>query len=449
MAALPRKDGDVNDEGVGKRDGIPNSGRSSVGKDGLAGGDDRPGEDREARNDSADAGLAAGVIVGPSRRLPWPLDVLARRSWDEASLWYRRYRHALPITLAQAVGESVERAQRPRLGLWRSAAGAGTRLLVATNDALLRASLFDAFGTGAAEPAGSAARADLGPDTRLDADLVALDIPTRSASAFAKAGWLILPRWVAMEVDLEEPERLLWDARKRETVRRIERSHLELEVTRGSAAAREFHEFLYAPTARARHRDLAIVMRRGHVEAAARSGRVLFVRDGGVRTAGLVVVPRSGRARTLEALMFGVREGDYRATRLAREAMYLFAIRWARDVFGARRFGLTAAAPLVRDGILRFKSRWGASASADPRQAHCVAVRIQAASPELCRALVEHPLIALRQQNGRMSLSALGFGSNDEPSPEVRATRGVDIVDLRFQSPLDVPRLVDAFARDI
>ncbi|HEX3597961.1 MAG TPA: hypothetical protein VHU80_22785, partial [Polyangiaceae bacterium] len=367
-------------------------------------------------------------------------------------------RHVLPAPAARVVAESVERVQRPRLALFRSA-HAGVSVLVASNDPLLRASLFAAFRPAAAPPAaespladperdGSVARSELRPDSRFDADVVALEIPSRSARAFSRAGWLLLPRWVALEVDLTLPERSLWDARKRETVRRIERSSFTLEVARGKDAAHDFHEHLYAPTARARHGDLAIVVRRGHVEAAARVGHVLFVREHGVRRVGLVVVPRPGSTAAIDALLFGALGGDYRATRLAREAAYLFALRWARDVERAARFGLTVAAPFADDGILRFKAHWGATALVDPRQGASIAVRVQRGSPEVCRALAAHPPIVLRQVGGEASLSTLVVRLAETEPASHRGVRGAATVELALHSEVELPRALERFAVD-
>jgi hypothetical protein len=387
----------------------------------------------------------SGVIVGPSRHLPAPLAAIARRVWDEASLFHRRFRHVLPPPAARAVAESVERVQRPRLALFRSP-GSSPHVLVASNDPLLRASLFSAFAPGPhaehdGERLDSVARSEVRPDTRLDAAVVAVEIPSRAAPDFARAGWLVLPRWVALEVDLREPEHALWDARKRETVRRIERSGLELEVTRGTDAARYFHDRMYAPTAEARHRDLAIVVRLGHVEAAARVGEFLFVRENGVRRAGLVVVPRPGRETMLDALLFGVDGGDYVATRLAREALYLFGLRWARDVMRATRFGLTVAAPFASDGILRYKMHWGATALADSRQGACIAVRVRDGSRELHAALATHAPIVLRHLDGETSLAVLAI---DDAAPHVR---GVPPVAVRSTSPETLSDVLGRVAR--
>ena len=53
----------------------------------------------------------------------------------------------------------------------------------------------------------------------------------------------------------------------------------------------------------------------------------------------------------LDAFMFGVAGGRYKDRELTREAAYLFAVRWARDVYGATRLGLTGAAPQITVAI--------------------------------------------------------------------------------------------------
>jgi hypothetical protein len=389
--------------------------------------------------------VAAEVIVGPSRYLPWPLDSVAHRSWDEAALWYRRFRHALPVPVAQRLSGTAEWVQRPRLSVWRTTGA--HRWVVASNDPLLVDFMTRTLVGGALEPAGSIRRLDIRPDSTFDGDAVAVEIATSRARDFADAGWLVLPRWVSMEVNLESEERDLWEAPKRETVRRIERSGFDLEVARGAADAREFHRLMYAPTARARHGATAIVVRPGFAEAAVRSGAVLFVRHGGARRAGLLVVPRPGKPRVFDALLSGVAQGNYADTQLAREASYLLAIRWARDVRRATRLGLTGAAPFVHDGILRYKRRWGATALADLRQPGCIAIRIGEGSGDVCRALRDQPPIVLRARAGKPSLSALSVRSLNEPPPDVPATPGIDVAALEYRRPGELPRLLADWAR--
>lgn len=390
-------------------------------------------------------GVAAEVIVGPSRYLPWPLDVVAHRSWDEGALWYRRARHVLPVPIAQRLSAIAERVQRPRLAVWRTTAGPA--LAVASNDPALVQFLTNLFVGSEWARSGSVERSGIRPDSTFDADFAAVEIPTTRARDFVHAGWLVLPRWIAMEVNLAEDERTLWDSPKRETVRRIERSGFALEVSRNLDDAHAFHRLMYAPTARARHDETAIVVRRGFVEAGVRSGFLLFVRHEGARRAGLLLVPRPGKRRVVDALLSGVLDGDYGRTKLAREAAYLFSIRWARDVYRASQLGLTGAAPFVHDGILRYKRRWGATALADLRQPGCIAVRVRAGSPEIYRALAEQPPIALRFSGERASLFTLALRFPPASAPSVPHTPGITTRTIQCPSPSDLPRLIAEFSR--
>jgi hypothetical protein len=369
---------------------------------------------------------------------------MAHRSWDEAALFSRRIRHVLPVGLVQRIATSIEVAQRPRLRSWQSASS--PKLFFAGNDPLFRALISGAFGCEL-ERAGYLTRAGVRPSARFDADVVVLEIPSPSVGDFARAGWVVMPRWVAMEVDLRRPLHELLDPRKREIVRRVQRSSLELEVARGAEAAREFHERMYAPTARARHGPRAIVVRQAYIRAAVRSGQVLFVRSHGRRQAGLLVVARPGRERALDALLFGVADGDYARSKLVREAAYFFAVKWARDTYGAVRLGLTGAAPFANDGGLQFKKHWGASASADLRQATCIAIRVQRGSVDVARALGKTPLIALRHRD--RSLCALLTTVPDTAPLDAPNIRGVDVARLEIQSAEDLPERLDLWAKSL
>ena len=384
--------------------------------------------------------------VGFSARLPWPASGAgARAGWDSGTFHGRRWARVLPPALVQAVSGLTERVQRPKLAVWSGTTAGGLKLAYAGNDGALSQTLFAAFGASSIEITASLS-AGLAPEFELGADVEFVEIPALKARRIAGAGWLILPRWVEFEIDLRRTEAELWDSRKREIVRRIERSGLTLELCRDEQAAREFHRDMYTPTARERHGAQAFVRRLGYVRRAARSGYLVFVRSGGARLAGLLLVPRRGGSG-VDAWMFGVRDGAYAESRLAREAVYLYALRWARDQLGAQTFGLTASPPLLRHGLTRFKKRWGATAAPGLRHGTAIAARFRGGSSELAAALALQPLIGLSWNSGSPSLCAPLPRLAGGPRPEQPETPGVALHELLLEHPSELARRLDEFAR--
>jgi hypothetical protein len=381
---------------------------------------------------------------GFSARLPWPVSALAQAGWDSGTFWGRRWARSLPPALVQGVSGFAERIQRPSLAVWRGTTQGRSSLVYAGNDRVLGRMLFTALGSSAMEALGQV-RAAAAPDFDLGADVEFVEVSARKARELARAGWLMLPRWVEFEVDLRRSEAELWDARKREIVRRIERSGLTLEIARDERALHEFHREMYTPTARERHGAHAFVRRLGYARRAARSGYLAFARSGSERIAGLLLVPRRGGGG-VDAWLFGVRGGAYAESRLAREAVYLYALRWARDQLGARSFGLTASPPLIRHGLLRFKKRWGATAAPGLRHGTAIAARFRAGSAELTTALALEPLIGLSWNAGETALVApvpwLSGGLRPSP-PE---TPGVAIHELELEHPGELPQRFREYA---
>jgi hypothetical protein len=346
------------------------------------------------------------VVTGPSRFLPRPVDRLARALWDDLSFYGRRLSPLVQPSLAREVNARLESLQRPWLARRRARLGDGSIAEYVGNDAVLRDKLFSAFVATGGSDAGRVLRFGLRSDYTTIANIVWIEIPSAEARDWAAAGHLILPRWIDFEVDLRRPENELWNARKRESVRRIERLKLEPELL-GAEALDEFYEAFYVPTTRARHGAGAFLRRRRYVKNVLASGKVLFVLRDGERIAALVLVPRLGKTRVVDAWMFGARGGVYDATALEREAAFLFAIRWARDTFGAERFGLTAAPPLLHDGLLRYKKRWGAEALPNDRHGFSIALRVNEPGAELLTAMAQEPLICWSWRSAAPRLCAL------------------------------------------
>jgi hypothetical protein len=368
-----------------------------------------------------------GAATGPSRWLPWPLDTLARAAWDETAFWARHLSPRTPARVSRQLGASVELIQRPRVERYRAELEDGSSIDYFGNETILRNRLLFAWGARSGVALGRVLRRGLRADARPEGTLRCVEIPSADARAWAAHGHFILPLSVNFEVDLRRPERELWDARKRESIHRIERAGFTAEIA-GLEALDEFYDQLYVPTCLVRHGSGAFVRRRHYVRRAVANGRLLFVVRSGRRLAALLLVPRWSRMRTVDALLFGVRTGEYAGSTLAREAAYLFALRWARDDFGADRFGLTGAPPLLNHGLLRFKKRWGAEAVLYKRHPICVALRIESGTPALWSALAKQPPICVTWHEGMPRLCALVPSSNGSPPPRVPVTPGITTI---------------------
>lgn len=265
---------------------------------------------------------------------------IAESIWDEASFRLSREGNAHPRLVATA-SWVAERAQRPRLRP-RFADGP-VRLAFSGNDRQLFSALARTFG---ASPC----------DHPVSPDLEAREIAWFQADSAMREGALVLPRWVGLEVDLAH-ERL--DERRRASMKKASARGLFAEVVPAEREIEAFFQRFYRPTALARHGGDAYVRRLGFLRRAAEGASIVYVR-GDERLAGALLVPRADSS-VVDAWVTGVRDGVYEPEATVRDALYVFAMRHARDR-GARTLGLTAAPPFLGDGLLRYKKSFGARA---------------------------------------------------------------------------------------
>jgi len=167
-----------------------------------------------------------------------------------------------------------------------------------------------------------------------------------------------VPLWLPTDRSLEEVvagERSGRSARKND-VRRVARLGVEVRIASDRAAWDSFRERLYLPYVRRRFDDLAVPVPPPVFRHARRHGGLLLVERDGVPVSGAVL--EHGRDATA-VLVFGVSLDGPVPSGAAVEACYYHAIRFAVER-GFRRLSLGACRPVLTDGVLRYKRKWGA-----------------------------------------------------------------------------------------
>ena len=168
-----------------------------------------------------------------------------------------------------------------------------------------------------------------------------------------------LPLWLATDrplADVIAGERSGRAARKND-VRRVERLGLTVRVATDAASYDAFRRRLYEPYVSERFGELRVALPRHAFSHARRNGWLLLAeRDG--HPVGGAVIERWGRDPRV--LVFGVdTRAGVPATGLL-EACYYHAIRFAVER-GFRRLSLGTTRPVLSDGVLRYKRKWGAT----------------------------------------------------------------------------------------
>jgi len=146
-------------------------------------------------------------------------------------------------------------------------------------------------------------------------------------------------------------------ASRKDDARRVRRLSLRVRIARGRRAVERFRRELYEPYARRRFGHLFLPVPRHAFRQAERRGWLLLLDDGDRTVAG-ALLECWGREHRI--LAFGVEVDGAIPSGLLLEACYYHAIRFAAEA-GIPRLSLGTVRPVLTDGVLRYKRKWGAS----------------------------------------------------------------------------------------
>lgn len=207
-------------------------------------------------------------------------------------------------------------------------------------------------------------------------------------------GFFILPEWIGQSMDLDRPPRDIWKGlspNSREFIRktraRIEKNGFTHSISREEADFDFFYKDIYRPSAVERHKEVAEVLSDGYLRAVFARGGILFVGSAGDRIAGMLyMVDCDG---VFHSVSWGVHGGDERHLASgAGHALYYFAILAAWEQ-GCKAFNFGGSRPFLSDGILKYKSKWGASMRDNPWLPSFVGIRIDHAGCPGVKGFVE------------------------------------------------------------
>jgi hypothetical protein len=118
-----------------------------------------------------------------------------------------------------------------------------------------------------------------------------------------------------------------------------------------------FWQTMHAPFMRKRHGEFAIVHNPTSLRRVLRCGALVWVQRCGQHIAGCVVRQRGDR---LLMVALGVANGEQKWVHSgAITALYRFCIEYAHEQ-GCTQIDFGVAMPILHDGLLRYKCRWGA-----------------------------------------------------------------------------------------
>ncbi len=233
----------------------------------------------------------------------------------------------------------------------------------------------------------------------LTADVLAVELHPWMASRFRRAGWAVVPqyvRWRAPATDAPpaRPRRSL-----RRNLNRVQALAHEIEVVAQPTAAdlREFQVEMVQPLVRRRFGALAWEPSQALFRRLARRCELLFVRVGGQRVAGQMILRYRDEAL---ATMLGVRGADPSLLDAGvQAALYAAFFDYARRS-GADTVDVGLTSSFLNDGVAFYKRQWGLAPHHD-RMAPLIALRVDLTRPGAASAFAREPL---------MTLTAAGLG---------------------------------------
>ena len=200
---------------------------------------------------------------------------------------------------------------------------------------------------------------------------------------FRQNGWLVLPGQVRSQVDLSrgmDAVRARFLRSAKAAVRSITRQGLVYHIVPCDEILRRFYDEMYLPYREVRFAGNPIVKDFESVRRFAKGSVMLAVTDSRAKPPpkledmlGALIIRQNGKSATAD--LPGL-NGDplVALERGVVEALYYFSLEWCSSR-GVERLDLGQSHPFLDDGILRFKTKWGATVEATQAGVHNLAVR--------------------------------------------------------------------------
>ena len=242
-------------------------------------------------------------------------------------------------------------------------------------------------------------------DTAAGADIVLRQLPWPLARR--ARGHVLVPSSVPLWLDTSCPFEAIVHGERRgrssrkDDARRVRRLGLTMRLATDAPSREWFRRELYEPYASRRFGDLYLRVPPHAFRHAHRRGWLLLLEHGGRTVAG-ALLERWGR--DVRILAFGVAIDAPIASGLLLEACYYHAIEFAAAQ-GFPRLSLGTTRPVLRDGVLRYKRKWGA-ALGRPSTWEAFALRYRNTAA-VRSALTATPLVIDRGRDGLAALTGI------------------------------------------
>jgi hypothetical protein len=227
---------------------------------------------------------------------------------------------------------------------------------------------------------------------------------------FARRAYFSIPFWVSSSANIAFASSLLTKSKSvRNDIRKIRNGKLSLEVTRDHSQFDNFYYNMYRPYIDAAHGDRAIIVEYDYMKKEFKNSELLLIKKEGEYIAGTLLVYRKRRSYPAYFGVFGVKDGNFDYVQDgAIAAIFVFSIRLFREK-GYEGLGLGLSRPFLKDGVLRYKKKWGGrQISCSPQVDGAYYVEPLTDTPGLKAFLINNPFIFIdkRKINGAIFVNS-------------------------------------------
>ena len=232
---------------------------------------------------------------------------------------------------------------------------------------------------------------------------------------FAKRAYFSIPFWVSSSANIAFANSLLTKSSDvKNEIQKIRNRKLSFEVTRDHSQFDNFYYNMYRPYIAAAHGDRAIIVEYDYMKKEFKNSELLLIKKEGEYIAGDLLVYRK---RQGHPAYLGVKDGSFDYVQDgAIAATYLFSIRLFRGK-GYKELDLGLSRPFLKDGVLRYKKKWGGSQIANSPLADGIfLLEPLSKTPGLKAFLINNPFIFIdkRKINGAIFVDSHHSFSEEE-----------------------------------
>lgn len=195
------------------------------------------------------------------------------------------------------------------------------------------------------------------PDSGARCNVVVAEVNPALRYALYGTQGFYLPTWVGVEADLAASAVRFKQSKNVKTdIDTIRKNGFSYDVASDEKRFDEFYYNMYVPYIAKVYADRAFVTSYNDMKKSLSNSELILVKRGDEYISGTMLVREKGRVR---GLSLGVKNGDTSLVKAgAIAASYYFSITHLLER-GHKKLHFGASRPMLRDGVLQFKKKWG------------------------------------------------------------------------------------------